>query len=118
MNPQFSGANFPVFTQGGSTFQPSQAPVAMQAAALSNVSVFNPPAPPAKKKTKNVSVAEKRCDMVQKVVLNQDRFGLTKAECFLTMSQGDIQKYSAYVQYWIQRGRNFSVKAVKAARDQ
>lgn len=114
MNGQISGANFPPLSNTQPTFDMSKVPISVQSGFVPQQSMIAAPPQP-KKTSKNPSAAEKRCDLVQSVMLNQDPFGLKKCECLINMSKSDIQAHRDYVLYWIQRGYNFSLKARKAA---
>lgn len=109
-----SGANFPPLSGGQPSIDMSKVPVSIQAGYLNQNGSQPKAAAAPKAPKKNATAQQKRCDLIQAVMLNQDPFGLKRAECLLTMSPGDIQAYDQHVRFWIQRGQNFSLKATRA----
>lgn len=115
MSGPFNSATLTGFSTGKSPMNLNKVPIEAQMPSFNAAPVAAQPAPVQKKAArKNPSAAERRCDAMQKIVLNQDTFGLVRLECLINLSGPDVAKYSEYVQYHLQRGHNFSLKAQKA----
>lgn len=110
MATQAAPANFAPFN-GNAHADMSQVPMNVQASYLPSESAVAASTGTKKPARKNPTAAEKRCSMVQSVILNQDPFGLNRCECLLSMSNKDIAEHTAYVDFWIRRGKNFSLKS-------